>query len=172
MLKSITVGVAAIFVGASSLAHAQSPSAGAAERVSAADFGALTDARIAIVKATLQLTSDQERYWPAIEDAIRLRAKDRQGRIASAERTVGERRANPIEAVRDRDPIDFIHRRADALNQRAADLKKLADAWQPLYQTLNPEQKRRMGYLAMYVVREMRDRAEDRRVQSADDAAD
>ena len=43
---------------------------------------------------------------------------------------------------------------------RSTDLKKLADAWQPLYQRLSPEQKRRMGYLAMYVMREMRTNAE------------
>ena len=52
---------------------------------------------------------------------------------------------------------------------RSTDLKKVADAWQPLYQTLSPEQKRRMGYLAMCVIREMRTNAEERRMQSADD---
>ncbi|WP_342723112.1 hypothetical protein AAFG07_28500 [Bradyrhizobium sp. B097] len=34
--------------------------------------------RVGIVKAALQLTPDQEKYWPAIEDAIRTRAKNRQ----------------------------------------------------------------------------------------------
>jgi hypothetical protein len=32
------------------------------------------------------------------------------------------------------DPIEGLRERADALAQRAAGLKKLADAWQPLYQ--------------------------------------
>jgi hypothetical protein len=36
------------------------------------------------------------------------------------------------EVLRDRDPIAFMHRRAEALAQRFADLKNLADAWQPL----------------------------------------
>jgi len=40
-----------------------------------------------------------------------------------------------------------MHRRADALAQRGASLKKLADAWQPLYQSFNPDQKRRMRLL-------------------------
>jgi len=31
--------------------------------------------------------------------------------------------------------------------QRGAELKKVADAWQPLYQSLNPDQKTRMGML-------------------------
>ena len=49
-----------------------------------------------------------------------------------------------MEILRDRDPIAFMNRRADALAQRSADLKNLADAWRPLYQSLTPDQKRRM----------------------------
>ena len=112
------------------------------------------------------------KLWPPVEDAIRQRAKDRQARLATEVQTVGERRANPVEEIRDRNPIDFMHRRADALTQRAADLKKLGDAWQPLYQTMSPEQKKRMGFLAMYVIRELRTDAEDRRMQSADEETD
>src|SRR5262249_10776860 len=35
----------------------------------AADLKALTDARIGIVKAALQLTPEQAKYWPAVEEA-------------------------------------------------------------------------------------------------------
>jgi len=38
-----------------------------------------------------------------------------------------------IEKLKNRDPIAFLNRRADALAQRSADLKKLADAWEPLH---------------------------------------
>jgi hypothetical protein len=55
--------------------------------------------------------------------------------------------------LRDRNPVDFLHRRADALAQRAADLKKLADAWEPLYQTLTRDQKRRMAFGTFIVLR-------------------
>ena len=55
--------------------------------------------------------------------------------------------------MRERNPIDFLHRRADTLAQRAADLKKLADAWEPLYQTLTPDQKRRMAFGTFIVLR-------------------
>jgi hypothetical protein len=106
----------------------------------------LTDARIHLVKAALQPTPDQEKFWPAIEDAIRTRAKDRQARIAAAAARLREQHDHsPIEALRDRNPVEFMQRRAEALAQRAADLKKLADAWQPLYPTLSPEQKRSDG---------------------------
>jgi hypothetical protein len=170
MLKIITSGVTALFVIASPLAYAQAPSAGPGERLNAADLARLTDMRITFVKAALQLTSDQEKYWPAVEDAIRNRAKDRQARVATTAARLNELRdRSPVEVIRDRDPVAFLQRRADALTQRGADLKKLADAWQPLYQTLTPDQKRRMAALTIFVLREMRDAVEQRRLQSEDD---
>ncbi len=54
--------------------------------------------------------------------------------------------------------------RAEALTQRGANLKRLADAWQPLYQTLNPDQKERMRLLAMHVVREIKGAVERHRM--------
>jgi hypothetical protein len=125
--------------------------------------------RINIVKAALQLTPDQEKLWPAVEDAIRTRANNRQTRIANAAARVNELRDRiPVELLRDRDPINFMHRRADALAQRSADLKKLADAWQPLYATLSPDQKRRMAFLTVFVLREVRSRIEQRLLMSED----
>ena len=72
----------------------------------------------------------------------------------------------PLAVLRDRDPVSFLQRRADALAQRAADLKKLADAWQPLYATLSPEQKTRMAFLTIFVLRELRSGVEQRLLQS------
>ena len=172
MLKIAAAGLTALFVTASPLAYAQTPSGGAPERLSAADLNALTTARINIIKAALQMTPEQEKNWPAVEAAIRARLNDRRARVAGAEGTVGQARANPVEALRDRNPVEFMHRRADALAQRAADLKKEADAWQPLYQTLTPDQKRRMGELALVVIHEARDRLEQRRLDSAENEAD
>jgi hypothetical protein len=170
MLKMVAAGVTALFVTASPLAYAQAPSAGAHERLSEADLSALTDARINIVKAALELTHDQEKFWPPIEVRIRARARDRQARIAAVAARLSELRdRSPIDVLRDRNPVEFLQRRAEALAQRAADLKKLADAWQPLYQTLSPEQKRRMGALTIFVVREMRNAVEHRHIQSADE---
>jgi hypothetical protein len=129
----------------------------------------LTEARINLLKAALQLTPDQEKFWPAIEDAIRARAKDRQARVAAEVARLREQlERSPIEVLRDRNPVEFMQRRAEALAQRAADLKKLADARQPLYPTLTPEQKRRMAAVAIFVLREMRNAVEQRRLQSED----
>ena len=74
-----------------------------------------------------------------------------------------------IEVLRDRNPIEFMKKRAERLAQHSADLKRPAEAWEPLYQTLDPEQKRRMAFLAIIAVREMRDAVEERRVRSEDD---
>ena len=172
MLRTICAGMAAFaVVTGSSLAYGQGRSAGpGSPPVTAADLSALTDARIAIIKAALQLTPDQERYWPAIEEAIRARANDRITRLEGVTTGLAERAdRSPIENLRDRNPVEFLNRRADALAQRSADLKKLAVAWQPLYQTLTPDQKRRMGFVAMVVVRDLRDRIEQRRMEAADD---
>ena len=156
MLKILAAGVTAILVMASAPAYAQASSDG--ERLSTADLSALTDMRIDIVKAALQLTPDQEKYWPPIENAIRDRAKDRQARIADAAKRMAERRGDSVlEVLRNRDPVEFMRRRADALEQRGADLKKLADAWQPLYQTLKPDQKKRMAFLTLLVLRDVID---------------
>ena len=171
MLKIIAAGVTALFVTAAPLAYAEQ--AASPERLTAADLEQLTDARIEIVKAALQLTPDQEKLWPPIEDAIRARAKDRQARIAIAvERARELRDRSRIEVLRDRNPIEFMKRRANRLAQRSADLKRLAEAWEPLYQTLTPEQKRRMAFLAIVAVREMRDAVEERLVRSEDDNDD
>jgi len=156
MLKILAAGVTAILVMASAPAYAQATSDG--ERLTTADLSALTDMRIDIVKAALQLTPDQEKYWPPIENAIRDRAKDRQARIADAAKRMAERRGDSVlEVLRNRDPVEFMRRRADALEQRGADLKKLADAWQPLYQTLKPDQKKRMAFLTLLVLRDVID---------------
>jgi LTXXQ motif family protein len=170
MLKLVAAGVAVLFVAASPVAHAQTPSDRTLDRLSATDWNALTDARVNIVKAALQLTPDQEKYWPAIEDAMRARSKDRQTRIENVAGRLQELRdRSSIEVLRDRNPVNFLHRRAEALAQRASDLNKLADAWQPLYQTLMPDQKRRMAALTIFVIRDMRNALEQRRLQSEGD---
>jgi len=161
MLRIVTAGLTALFVTASPLAYAQT--AASAATLSGKDWNNLTDMRIDVVKAALQLTPDQEKYWPVIESAIRDRAKNRQARFEEIEKRLADvREGNPVEVLRNRDTVAFLQRRADALAQRSADLKRLADAWEPLYKTLSPDQKQRMAFLALYVLHEVRNTAEER----------
>ena len=170
MLKIVTAGAAALFVAASPLAYAQTPSATAPERISLADWNKLTDLRIDLVKSALQLTPDQQKLWPPVENTIRSNAEDRQARFAKVAETVGKRAdESSVEIMRNRDPIAFLQRRSQALAQRSADLNKLAVAWEPLYKTLSPEQRQRMAALAVFVLRDMSDAVEHRRMQAMDE---
>ena len=101
-------------------------------RPSPEDLKAFTYARIADLKAGLKLTGER---GPAVEQAIRDMAKARQERMAGgiAPRVKGE------------DAIARIRARADAMTQSAAELRKLADADEPLYQ-LNDNQKRQLRF--------------------------
>jgi len=164
MLKTVAAGLTALFITASSLAYAQPPAAAGSgqeePRLSAADLNALTDARIGIVKAALQLTPEQAKYWPAVEEAIRNRAMGRQTRLTALAR---QREQG------DGDPIDIVRHRADALAQRSAELKQLADAWQPLSATLTPEQKQRLRFFATNILRLVPRAVDVRRGQTEDE---
>jgi hypothetical protein len=65
--------------------------------------------------------------------------------------------------------IALMRRRAEALAQRSAELKKLADAWEPLQTSLDDAQKRRLRFLSLFVLREMRDRFDSRQMDFYDD---
>jgi hypothetical protein len=142
MKKTLIAGLTALALAGTSMSFAQQAAAPEGEQkhhhhqLSAADLKAFTDARVAALKAGLALTQDQEKNWAPVEQAIRDMAAARQARWA-------ERR----EHRKDEDAIARLRSRADAMTQRAADLKKLADAAEPLYRTLTDEQKHRLHIL-------------------------
>ena len=174
MSKCVSGVLTALFVVGSSLAYAQTAGVqdrpahptGVQEhpRLSPSDLKALTDARIGLVKAALQLTPEQEKYWPALEEAIRARSTGRQQRLTAL--------AGQLNQQRDVEPLELLRERANNLAQRSAELKKLADAWQPLWQTLNPDQKRRMEILATHVLRVVREAVEARHAEMDEDDGD
>ena len=141
---------------ASSMAYAQD-----GPRLSPTDWKAITDARVGAVKAALQLTPDQEKYWPAVEKAIRERAEARYKRIEGF-----RERAKQGGTV---DVIQLARARADAMAQRAATLKTLVDAWAPLQQTLTDDQKARLRFLARRVASELRPVVETRHLRTYDE---
>jgi LTXXQ motif family protein len=167
MSKKAAVAAIAFLMTTSSLAYAAETSSTVGMRnLSAADMNSLTDARVGLVKAALQLTPDQEKYWSPLEEALRARAKNRQARL---ERVAELRDNGPMDALSDRNPVDLMQRRADLLIQRGNDLKKVADAWQPLYKTLSQDQKRRMAFLSSVALRGARDAIEHRSESEDDD---
>jgi zinc resistance-associated protein len=138
MWKAVLAGTAAAVISSSSLVFAQHCDRDGASRwqPSAADNKAFTDARVAALKAGLELTAEQEKNWPAVEAAIRDMAK------ARADRMVARANEQPPS-----DPVEDLHRRAERLSTVATGLKKLADAEEPLYKSLDDAQKQRFEIL-------------------------
>ena len=108
MIKQVIGVMTFLFLAGSSLAYAQEPSP---PIPSQADFKALTDARIGVVKAALQLTPEQEKLWAPVEEAIRARAEARYRRITE----IAQRRSQQGEV----DPVALMRDRADALSEKA-----------------------------------------------------
>ena len=140
MWKTVLAGTAAAVISSSSLVFADQmcDSDGASRwQPSAADIKAFTDARVAALKAGLELTAEQEKNWPAVEAAIRDMAKARADRMV----------ARTNEQARPSDPVEALHQRAERLGTVATGLKKLADAEEPLYKSLDDAQKQRFEIL-------------------------
>ena len=153
MKKTIAAGTIALTLAGAGFALAQqttqpSPTReGRGFRPSAEDVAALTDARVAGLKAGLKLTAEQEKNWPAVETAIRDLAKERGDRIKERAARREARRGGDNAQQAGSDAIARLRQGADAMTARAASLKKLADASEPLYKSLDDGQKRRFTML-------------------------
>jgi hypothetical protein len=112
-------------------------------RMNPEDRAAFADARIAAVHAGLKLTADQEKLWPPVETAVREFAKLRIDRAnARMDAPQGDSSAQKPD-----DPVARLRERADNMATSAAAMKKIADAADPLYKTLDDGQKRRLAVL-------------------------
>ena len=111
-------------------------------RMNPEDRAAYADARIAAVHAGLKLTADQEKLWPPVEAAVKEFAKlriDRANARMNASRDDSSQKPD--------DPVTRLRERADSMAASAAAMKKIADAADPLYKTLDDGQKRRLAVL-------------------------
>jgi hypothetical protein len=111
-------------------------------RMNPEDRAAFADARIAAVHAGLKLSSDQEKLWPPVEAAVKEFAKFRIDRANA--------RMNPPKddaGQKPDDPLARLREHADTMATSAAAMKKIADAADPLYKTLDDGQKRRLAVL-------------------------
>jgi len=150
-MKRITAfAAAALLAGFSTAALAQNPGpggGGAPERpqnrerpgMTRADLEALVDARVASIQAGLRLTPDQQRHWPAVEQAIRAVGAER---IARFERR-REAWANRDGGANQRpDFMERIERRAQRVTDRAEAMKAFSTALRPLWTSLDERQRR------------------------------
>jgi hypothetical protein len=155
MWRGVAVAAVAVAVAGSTFVYARAQSHGFAPaeinrppdsmrdwarwELSADDVRAFAEARLAALKAGLALTAEQEAHWPAFEQAARELAK-----LRSEQREA--RRSTPPAA----DPAERLRRRATAMADTGAALKKVADAIEPLYRSLDQNQKRRFAMLSRF----------------------
>lgn len=103
---------------------------------SPADRAAFLDARLAALHAGLELTADQDKLWPPVEQAFRDFAK-----LVESERQAFHDQGKTL------DPVARLQMRSDNMIARGQALKKLAAASGPLYAALTDEQKHRLPVL-------------------------
>src|ERR1700730_1366157 len=155
MLKPIIAATALTAIAGSSYVYAQQrydghrgfgdggPRFEQRHRLSADDVNAFADARIAALKAGLELTPDQAKNSPRFEAAVRNMVQLRIDRIKA--RQAAEQQG---QAPTPTTPFERMAKRADAMSKRSVALKQIADAGAPLYQSLNDAQKARFTKLA------------------------
>ncbi len=112
----------------------------------AADRETMLDAKLAGMKAGLGLTTDQQKLWDPFESAVKDADKSRLDAMGQMMRmrAQGERMS----------PVDRLEAMSDRLSQGATNVKKIADAAKPLYDSLDELQKHKFGMLGRMLMPE------------------
>jgi Spy/CpxP family protein refolding chaperone len=119
----------------------------------AADRAFMLDARLAGMKAALNLTQDQEKNWAPFEAAVRGAAKARMEAMRA--------RREEMDNDEGPSPIARLNEFSNHLAMASAELKNIADAAKPLYDSLDETQKRHFGPLLRSLRGEERGRRRD-----------
>ncbi len=165
MWKTVLVGTASLMLAGSSLVYAQQQSGAPAAAKPAATatatapttttaeqqqlvmqehMAAYAAAHVAALKAGLKLTPDQEKTWPALEQAMNEMTKLEMEQMNAPPPPPPAQGAAPEPD----DPVADLKKRADEMMQDATALKHLSDALGPLYASLDENQKVRFHTLA------------------------
>lgn len=96
--------------------------------IGAADAAALIDARLGEFKAQLSINSSQEGAWQAFTAAAKQQAEGMQALRTQMQQGTGT-------------PSEFMVQRAQIMQQRAAGMTTMTNAFNALYAVLTPEQK-------------------------------
>ena len=151
MRKFAIAAIAVLAIAGSTAVYAQHRHWGHGfSRMNPEDRAAYADARIAAVHAGLKLTADQEKLWPPVEAAIKDFAKLRLDR-ANARMNPPKDDSSQQKAD---DPVARLRDRAETMAATAGAMKKIAEAADPLYKTLDDGQKRRLAVLTRFGGRE------------------
>jgi ABC-type transporter Mla subunit MlaD len=145
----LIVAIAALTAGTAFTGSALAQNRDRADRTapSVNQIVAEEDAHTARIKADLRLTPDQEKNWPGFESALHEIGQTRADRLVALQADSGQQKDTG-------DVIEYLNRQAKALGERSTDVKKLADAAQPLYASLDEQQKRRFANELIHLSRE------------------
>ncbi len=145
MWKPVIAATAALALVGSTLVYAQQQQGGGHRKLNPDRYARTMNARIAAIKAGLELTPDQVQKWgpyqQSLQDLIQFRVQRMQARQAA------QQQADNAQPKKGADPFARLSRRADAMTQSAPLVKKMADAGEPLYQSLSDAQKGRFKML-------------------------
>jgi hypothetical protein len=133
-----TLTAAALLAGAALTGSAVAQDSSRRAELSANQIADQVDALTARIRADLRLTPEQENNWAGFESAVRDVSKTR----ADREVTLRADRAQHKGSV---DVIEQMRRGAASMSERSVDQKKIADAAQPLFASLDDQQKRRFA---------------------------
>jgi hypothetical protein len=102
---------------------------------------AALDAQLKGMKSSLRLTADQEKLWGPFESAVKDGAK---ARLVALQKEQGDNLS----------PMDRLTATAERVAQSAANLKKMVEAAEPLYASLDDAQKHKFIALGRMLVPE------------------
>jgi hypothetical protein len=129
---------AALLAGAALTGSAVAQDSSRRAELSANQIADQVDALTARIRADLRLTPEQENNWAGFESTVRDVSKTR----ADREVTLRADRAQHKGPV---DAIEQMRRGAASMSELSVDQKKIADAAQPLFASLDDQQKRRFA---------------------------
>ncbi len=134
MLKAVVAATAAVTIAGSSLPTLSPKAARMARAAGSPPPRTCAPSRLrGLLRCApgLMLTADQEKHWPAFEQAMRELQQLRLNRITAIREARREGR-QPVT-----DPAERMRQRATRLSESGAVLKRLADATEPLYRSLD-----------------------------------
>jgi hypothetical protein len=134
----LIVTVAALISGAGVAGSAFAENRADRAALTANQIVAEADAHAARVKADLRLTPEQEKNWPGFESALHDIDKTRADRVVAFQAEREQRKDGG-------DVIQYLNDRAKFLGEHSTNVKKLADAAQPLYASLDDQQKKKFA---------------------------
>ncbi|MGP9811369.1 Spy/CpxP family protein refolding chaperone [Rhodopseudomonas sp. NSM] len=150
MRRTITsLATAAVLIGSAAIGPAMARDRSDRVELTASQLTDRAAARAAQLKADLRLTPEQDKNWSGVQAELvnvwKKHDEHRQSwRIA---------RANQAGSA---DLIEQMRKDGDDRIERGNDLKKLADASQPLYASLDDQQKQRFGEALFHRSRDRR----------------